>query len=93
MTLRRGFSIKEGDKVLVVEDVVTTGGSTKEVIDVVMGFGGVVAGVGSIIDRSDKPVDFGVKFKSLAKVKVQTFKADECPLCKSGMPVTKPGSR
>jgi orotate phosphoribosyltransferase len=93
MTLRRGFSIKEGEKVLVVEDVVTTGGSTKEVLDIVKGCGGVVIGVGSVIDRSDKPVDFGVRFKSLAKIKVQTFKEDSCPLCKAGTPLTKPGSR
>jgi orotate phosphoribosyltransferase len=93
MTLRRGFSIKEGERVLVVEDVVTTGGSTKEVIDVVNASGGIVVGVGSVIDRSDKPVDFGVKFKSLAKLKVQTFKEHDCPLCKAGTPVLKPGSR
>jgi orotate phosphoribosyltransferase len=93
MTLRRGFSISEGEKALVVEDVVTTGGSTKEVIDVIKGLGGVVVGVGSVIDRSGKEIDFGVKFKSLAKVDVRTFKEQDCPLCKSGAPVTKPGSR
>jgi orotate phosphoribosyltransferase len=93
MTLRRGFSVAEGERALVVEDVVTTGGSTKEVIDVIKGMGGIVAGVGSVIDRSDKPVDFGARFKSLAKVDVRTFKEQECPLCKSGVPVTKPGSR
>jgi orotate phosphoribosyltransferase len=93
MTLRRGFSIKEGEKVLVVEDVVTTGGSTKEVIEVVKALGGIVAGVGSVIDRSDKTVDFGVTFKSLAKVDVRTFKEHECPLCKAGTTAVKPGSR
>lgn len=93
MTLRRGFSIDEGERVLVVEDVVTTGGSTKEVIEVVTARGGVVVGVGSVIDRSDKPVDFGVRFKSLAKVNVRTFKEHECPLCKAGTPAVKPGSR
>ena len=93
MTLRRGFSVNEGEKVLVVEDVVTTGGSTKEVIDVIKTFGGLVVGVGSVIDRSDKPVDFGVTFKSLAKLDVKTFKEHECPLCKAGTPAVKPGSR
>jgi orotate phosphoribosyltransferase len=93
MTLRRGFSIKPGEKVLVCEDVVTTGGSTKEVIDVVKELGGVVVGVGSIIDRSDAPVDFGAPFHSLAKITVQTFKEGSCPLCKNCLPITKPGSR
>jgi orotate phosphoribosyltransferase len=93
MALRRGFSINKGEKVLVVEDVITTGGSTKEVIEVVKSLGGIVVGVGSIIDRSDNPVDFGARFESLAKIKVETFKEGECPLCKNNIPVTKPGSR
>ena len=93
MVLRRGFSIKKGDRVLVVEDVVTTGGSTKEVIGAVKELGGVVVGVGSIIDRSDQPIDFGAPFHSLAKIKVETFTEETCPLCKAGKPVTKPGSR
>lgn len=93
MTLRRGFSISEGERALVVEDVVTTGGSTKEVIEVIRHSGGVVTGVGSIIDRSDGKVDFGVKFRSLARIEVRTFKEGDCPLCRSGVPVTKPGSR
>jgi orotate phosphoribosyltransferase len=93
MALRRGFFVKEGEKVLVVEDVVTTGRSTKEVIDVVKALGGIVVGVGSVIDRSDEPVDFGVAFKSLAKVGVKTFREHECPLCKAGSTAVKPGSR
>lgn len=93
MTLRRGFSIKPGEKVLVCEDVVTTGGSTKEVMDVVEELGGKVVGVGSVIDRSDSPVDFGVPFQSLAKISVRTYKEEDCPFCKKGIPVTKPGSR
>ena len=93
MVLRRGFVISKGEKVLVVEDVVTTGGSTKEVIDLVKSFGGNVAGVGSIIDRSSAKIDFGVPFRSLAKVKVETFEEDKCPLCKKGIPITKPGSK
>ena len=93
MTLRRGFSIAKGEKVLVVEDVVTTGKSTNEVIDVVKAAGGIVVGVGSVIDRSDKEPDFKVKFESLAKIKVETFNTENCPLCKNGIQVIKPGSR
>jgi len=93
MVLRRGFSISKGDKVLVVEDVVTTGGSTKEVIDLVRSFGANVVGVGSIIDRSGSKIDFGAPFKPLAKVAVETFEEDKCPLCKNKTPITKPGSR
>ena len=93
MVLRRGFSIAKGENALVVEDVVTTGGSTKEVIEVVKYLGGKVVGVGSIIGRSDSAIDFGAPFYSLAKVKVLSYKEGECPLCKKGIPVTKPGSR
>ena len=93
MVLRRGFSISKGEKVLVVEDVVTTGGSTKEVIELVESFGAYVVGVGSIIDRSSAKIDFGAPFKPLAKVEVETFEEDKCPLCKKQMPITKPGSR
>jgi orotate phosphoribosyltransferase len=93
MVLRRGFSIKSGERVLVTEDVITTGGSTKEVIDVVKNLGGNVIGVASIIDRSSEPVTFGVPFTALAKIKVETYKEVDCPLCKTGVPITKPGSR
>ncbi|MDP3729988.1 MAG: phosphoribosyltransferase family protein [Candidatus Omnitrophota bacterium] len=93
MVLRRGFSISKGEKALVVEDVVTTGGSTKEVIDLVKSFGADVIGVGVIIDRSAAKIDFGAPFKSLAKINVETFEEKDCPLCKKNIPVTKPGSR
>jgi len=93
MVLRRGFSIKNGERALVTEDVITTGGSTKEVIEVVRNAGGVVVGVGSIIDRSDGATAFGVPFKALATIKIDTFEEKDCPLCKKGIPVTKPGSR
>lgn len=94
MVLRRGFSIEKGEKALVVEDVITTGGSTKEVIEVVKSYGGNVVGVGSIIDRSGKQkVDFGASFHALAKINVETFEEKNCPLCKKGLPITKPGSR
>jgi len=93
MVLRRGFSIAKGENVLVVEDVVTTGGSTREVIEVVKSLGGKVAGVGSIIDRSESAPAFGVPFHALAKIRVETFNEGECPLCKKNIPITKPGSR
>ena len=93
MVLRRGFSMSKGEKVLVVEDVVTTGDSTKEVIDLVKSFGADIVGVGSIIDRTSVKIDFGAPFKPLAKVEVETFKEKDCLLCKKNIPVTKPGSR
>lgn len=93
MVLRRGFSIDKGEKVLVVEDVVTTGGSTKDLIDVVRSLSGEVIGVGSIIDRSLSPIDFGVPFESLAKINIETFEEKNCPLCRKNIPITKPGSR
>ena len=93
MVLRRGFAIEKRENVLVVEDVITTGGSTKEVIEVVKSFGGKVIGVGSIVDRSSSKIDFGAPFHSLAKVHVETFEEKDCPLCKKNIPVTKPGSR
>lgn len=93
MSLRRGFSIRDGERILVVEDVVTTGGSTREVIELVTRSGGKVVGVGSIIDRSSGTAGFDVPFKSLAKVDVKTFKEEACPLCKAGGKAVKPGSR
>ena len=93
MTLRRGFSVKEGMRVLVVEDVVTTGGSVKEVIELLKEQGADVVGVGCIMDRSAGKVDFGCKFESIISMQVEAFKAEECPICKSGLPLVKPGSR
>ncbi len=93
MTLRRSFEIGKGERVLVVEDVVTTGGSVREVIDVVREAGGEVVGVGSIVDRTGGKVDFGVPYKAVLSVEVESFTAEQCPLCKQGQPVVKPGSR
>jgi len=93
MVLRRGFSLSKKDKVLVVEDVVTTGLSTKEVIRAVKKTGAKVVGVGAIIDRSRKSPKFGTRFESLIRINVPTFKLRECPLCKKKMPITRPGSR
>lgn len=93
MSLRRGFVINPGEKVLVVEDVVTTGGSVKEVIKVVREKGGEVIGVGVLVDRSNGKVDFGVKTESILKMEIESYDPDDCPLCRKGIPVVKPGSR
>jgi orotate phosphoribosyltransferase len=93
LTLRRGFSIRPGEKVLVCEDVVTTGGSVFEVIDIVKEQGGVVVGIGFIVDRSNGKVDFGYPQISTMKMEVVSYTPDECPLCKENIPVVKPGSR
>ena len=93
MTLRRSFEIKEGEKVLVVEDVTTTGSSVREVIDIVKLRKGKVVGVGVLIDRSGGEVDFGIKTEKLLTIDIRTYLPEECPLCKKGIPVIKPGSR
>ena len=93
MSLRRGFSIVPGERALVVEDVVTTGGSTREVIDVVAAAGGKVVGVGALIDRHTGSLDFGVPFHALLRLEIATYTPDSCPLCQSGSPPVKPGSR
>lgn len=93
MSLRRGFDVKKGERVLVCEDVVTTGGSVKEVVDLVKARGGVVVGVASIVDRSKEPINFGAEFFPLLKMSVPVYQPDACPLCKEGVPIEKPGSR
>lgn len=94
MALRRGFEVKPGQKVLVVEDVVTTGGSVREVIDLVKAAGGTVVGVGSIVDRTGGKIDFGVPFQSVVSLEVESWEPQNCPLCKAGAPApVKPGSR
>jgi orotate phosphoribosyltransferase len=93
MTLRRSFKIKKGEKVLVVEDVTTTGSSVKEVIDIVKERQGKVVGVGALIDRSGGKIDFGVKTQSLLTLDIKIYLPEVCPLCKKGIPAVKPGSR
>ncbi len=93
LTLRRGFSLSEGEKVLICEDVVTTGGSVFEVIDIVKNNNAEVAGVGFIVDRSNGKVDFEFPQISTLKMEVVSYLPEECPLCKEGMEITKPGSR
>lgn len=93
MTLRRGFEISKGQRVLIVEDVVTTGGSVKEVMQIVKDAGGIVAGVGAIADRTGGKIDFGVPFKSVLSIEIEAYEPDKCPLCKEGVPIVKPGSK
>ena len=93
LTLRRGFSLGAGDRVLVVEDVVTTGGSTRETIDVARAQGASVVGAAAIIDRSGGSQNLDVPFHALATVSLPTYQPDACPLCARGEPVVKPGSR
>jgi orotate phosphoribosyltransferase len=94
MTLRRGFRVFPVNKILIAEDVLTTGGSVKEVISLFQQDGIVPAGVACLVDRSSEPIDFGsVKHESLIKLNIPTFKREECPLCQEGIPVVKPGSR
>lgn len=93
MCLRRGFEIGPEDRVLVAEDVITTGGTTKEILELVRDRGAEIVGVAAIIDRSCINLDFGVDFKYLLHIDVQVFSPDECPMCKDSIPVVKPGSR
>ena len=93
MTLRRGFAVKEGERVLVVEDVVTTGGSTKETMLAVSAAGAGVIGAGSIVDRSGGAIDIGAKRAALLTLDVPAYDRAECPVCKEGIPAVKPGSR
>jgi orotate phosphoribosyltransferase len=92
LTLRRGFTIAPGERFLVIEDVVTTGGSTRETMDVATANGGTIAAAGAIIDRGVN-VDLGVPFTALAKVSFPTWPADQLPDWLAAIPVTKPGSR
>jgi orotate phosphoribosyltransferase len=93
MTLRRGFTLDEGEPVVVVEDVITTGGSTREVLDAVRARGGRVLAVGSLVDRSGGAVDLGLPRESLLELAVPTWPAESCPLCAEGSRPEKPGSR
>jgi len=97
MQLRRGFSIDGGERVLVCEDVVTTGGSVREVIEIVRAAGGIVAGVGSIVDRSGGTVRFeiaeGGRQQAVMTLQAVTYQPASCPLCAAGTPAVKPGSR
>ena len=93
MTLRRGFTIAPGEKTLIVEDVITTGGSTRETIEAVRRAGADVVAAASIIDRSGGSADVGVPLSSLASLRVLSVESSACDACKLGEPVVKPGSR
>jgi orotate phosphoribosyltransferase len=93
MTLRRGFEVAPGEPVAVIEDVITTGGSTKDVIRVLEASGAHVLAAGSIIDRSNGRVDLGLPRAALETLNPLTYDPNDCPLCREGIPVVKPGSR
>ncbi|QAT49736.1 orotate phosphoribosyltransferase [Caproiciproducens sp. NJN-50] len=94
MALRRGFAVHPGQRVLIVEDVVTTGGSVREVMELVRQSGGAVAGIGSIVDRTGGKIDFGVPYQAVVSLEVESWEPRDCPLCKAGAPApVKPGSR
>ncbi len=93
MTLRRGFSVEPGQKVLVVEDVVTTGGSVREVMEVVRQAGGLVTEVAVLVDRSGGSLAFDVPLRSLLSLTVESYMPEKCPQCRRGLPLVKPGSR
>lgn len=93
MELRRGFELRKGERILVVEDVVTTGGSVFEVINLVRAADAVPAGVGFIVDRSKGALDFHTEQHALLRMDAVTYPPEACPLCRNGIPIVKPGSR
>jgi orotate phosphoribosyltransferase len=93
MTLRRGFTLRPGERILVVEDVITTGGSTRECIAALESNGGIVVGAASIIDRSNGAADVGVQRLALVSMDVPSYPPEACPLCADGTEAVKPGSR
>ena len=94
MTLRRGFKVPKGARVLIAEDVITTGGSVREVMEIVEEQGGEVVGVALLVDRTNGSVDFGCKLKAAYTAEVVSYEAQLCPICKEGnIPLIKPGSR
>lgn len=91
MTLRRNFSIAPGAKVLIVEDMVTTGGSVREVMEIVRAFGAETVMIAAIVDRTRGKVNFGVPYSALAKVNLVKYSQDECPMCRASVPFSHPG--
>jgi orotate phosphoribosyltransferase len=91
MVMKRGFAIAPGERVLIVEDIVTTGGSVVEVMDIVKAQGGEIVGIGLLVDRSGGKADFGVPTQALLTMEVPTYAPDQCPLCKAGVEITKRG--
>lgn len=94
MTLRRGFTIAEGSRVLIAEDVITTGGSVREVMEIVKEHKAELVGVAVLVDRSNGKLDFGCKLKAAYTTEVISYQAEDCPICKEGtVSLVKPGSR
>lgn len=93
MVLRRGFTLRRGERVAIVEDAVTTGGSTRETVVAARDFGAEVVAVGAIVDRSGASDPFGVPFESLIALDLPTYRPEDCPLCRDGGRAEKPGSR
>lgn len=93
MTLRRGLEIEKGEKVLLVEDVITTGGTVKELIPLVEGHGGVIAGAAAFVNRNPRRVKFDFPLETLLSLTINDYLPEECPLCKQGIPFDKPGSK
>jgi orotate phosphoribosyltransferase len=93
MSLRRGFALRPGSRAIIIEDVITTGGSTKEVIEIVRAAGAIPVAAGSIIDRSGGTAELGIPRVALETLTVPAFTPEECPLCAAGQPIVKPGSR
>jgi orotate phosphoribosyltransferase len=93
LSLRRGFEIGAGERVLVVEDIATTGGSVQEVLEIVSSSPGQLVGVGLLVDRSGGRASFGVRTESLARLNIETHEPDRCPLCAAGVPISERGSR
>ena len=93
LQFRRGFSFEPGTRVLIVEDIVTTGGSVVEVIEAVEAWQGNIVGIGLLADRSGGKVDFGYRTEPLMELAIEAWQPDECPLCAQGMPFTERGSR
>jgi orotate phosphoribosyltransferase len=93
MALRRGFKIKKGEKVLIVEDVITTGGAVQEVKQLVEGLGGEVVGIGALIDRRMDVTQYNIHPVALSTIKIETYDPAECPLCRDRIPLVKHGSR
>lgn len=92
MKFRRGFTIAPTDKVLIVEDIISTGGSVHEVIDAIKEFNPTIVGIGCLVDRSGGKAKFEYELKPLVKMDVVVYKPEDCPLCKDGVAITKPGS-
>jgi len=92
-TFKRGFSVNPGERVLIVDDLLTTGGSVREVMAAVNGLGGLIVGIGVLVDRSPQGVDFGVPLFSCLRSQTIVYSPEDCPLCAADIPLVRPGSK